>query len=200
LSWPQAAPIRESDLGRVRSLLNPPVLERRVEWEAVFRLADHHGTSSLLYQNLARLGGIVPPSELASARQSYERNVHRSLFLAREMIRILDRLDAWGIEAIPCKGIVLSEVYYADMALRQSGDMDLFVRRHDVARIQSACGSWDTRCAYPFLKRLRKTSSLRDTNVRSTALLDATCSSCSGRSNRSSTRSTSTWMDCSSVR
>ena len=129
---------RESDLGRIRFLLNPPVPERPVEWEAVFRLADHHGTSSLLYQNLSRLGGIVPPSELASARQSYERNVHKSLFLAREMIRILDRLDAMGIEAIPYKGIVLSEVYYGDMALRQSGDMDLFVRRHDVARIQSA--------------------------------------------------------------
>jgi hypothetical protein len=138
LSWPQAAPIRESDLDRIRSLLNRPVPERPVEWEAVFRLADHHGTSSLLYQNLSRLGGIVPPSELASARHSYERNVHKCLFLAREMIRILDRLDGMGIEAIPYKGIVLSEVYYGDMALRQSGDLDVFVRRHDVARIQSA--------------------------------------------------------------
>jgi hypothetical protein len=129
---------RESDLDRIRSLLNRPVPERPVEWEAVFRLADHHGTSSLLYQNLSRLGGIVPPSELASARHSYERNVHKCLFLAREMIRILDRLDGMGIEAIPYKGIVLSEVYYGDMALRQSGDLDVFVRRHDVARIQSA--------------------------------------------------------------
>jgi hypothetical protein len=114
------------------------VPERPVEWEAVFRLADHPGTSSLAYQNLSRLGGIVRPPELASARQSYERNVHKCVFLAREMIRILDRLDAMGIEAIPYKGIVLSEVYYGDMALRQSGDLDLFVRRHDVARIQSA--------------------------------------------------------------
>ena len=129
---------RESDLGRIRSLLNPRVPERPVQWEAVFRLAYHHGTSSLLYQNLSRLGGIVPSSELASVRRSYERNVHKSLFLAREMIRILDRLAAMGIEAIPYKGIVLSEVYYGDMALRQSGDMDLFVRRHDVAPIQSA--------------------------------------------------------------
>lgn len=120
-------------------MLNPPVLGRPVEWEAVFRLADHHGTSSLLYQNLSRLaGGMVPSSELAAVRRSYERNVHKSLFLAREMIRILDRLDAMGIEVIPYKGIVLSEVYYGDMALRQSGDMDLFVRRHDVARIKGA--------------------------------------------------------------
>jgi hypothetical protein len=129
---------RESDLSRIRSLLNPRVLDRPVEWEAVFRLAYHHGTSSLLYQNLSRLGGIVPSSELAAVRRSYERNVHKSLFLAREMIRILDHLDAMGIEVIPYKGIVLSEVYYGDMALRQSGDMDLFVRRHDVRRINSA--------------------------------------------------------------
>jgi hypothetical protein len=54
------------------------------------------------------------------------------------LIRILDCLDAIGIEVIPYKGIVLSEVYYGDMALRQSGDLDLFVREHDVARIKNA--------------------------------------------------------------
>ena len=129
---------RESGLGRIRCLLDPSVRERPVEWEAVFRLADHHGTSWLLYRNLSRLGDVVPSSVLATLRQSYERNVHKSLFLARELIRILDCLDAVGIEAIPYKGIVLSEVYYGDMALRQSGDIDLFVRKQDVARIKSA--------------------------------------------------------------
>jgi len=43
-----------------------------------------------------------------------------------------------GIEVIPYKGIVLSEVYYGDMALRQCGDIDLFVRGQDVARIKNA--------------------------------------------------------------
>jgi hypothetical protein len=32
----------------------------------------------------------------------------------------------------------LSEVYYGDMALRRSGDLDLFVRKQDVARIKKA--------------------------------------------------------------
>jgi hypothetical protein len=104
----------------------------------VLRLADHHGTSSLLYRNLSRVGDVVPAAVLAALRHSYERNVHKSLFLASELIRILDRLDAIGIEVIPYKGIVLSEVYYGDMALRQSGDMDLFVRGEDVPRIKSA--------------------------------------------------------------
>lgn len=126
----------QSDFDRIRSLLERSVLEKPVDWEAVLRLADHHGTSSLLYQNLARLEDIVSAPALASLRQRYETNVHKSLFLARELIRILDCLDALGLDVIPYKGFVLSEVYYGDMALRQSGDMDLFVRTRDVARIK----------------------------------------------------------------
>jgi hypothetical protein len=143
----------ERDLGRIQALLNQGLLnqdllnqgllkkaalERPVEWETVLRLADHHGTSSLLYRNLSRLGSAVPSATLASLRQGYERNVRKSLFLAREVIRILDCLDGLGIEAIPYKGIALSESYYGDMALRHSGDMDFFVRRHDVGRVKSA--------------------------------------------------------------
>ncbi|HWY20782.1 MAG TPA: nucleotidyltransferase family protein [Candidatus Acidoferrum sp.] len=125
----------ESGLSCVRPLLlgNAPI-----DWEAVLRLGDEHGTSSLMYRNLSRLGDVVPSATLAALRQGYETNIHKSLFLARELIRILDCLDALGIEVIPYKGAVLSEAYYGDMALRRSGDMDLFVRKRDVARIKSA--------------------------------------------------------------
>ncbi len=127
------ADARECDLARIRRSLQRPV-----DWESVLQLADHHGTASLLYQNLSRLGDAVPATVLTALRQSYETNVHKSLFLARELIRILDCLDAIGIEVIPYKGIVMSEVYYGDMALRRSGDIDLFARKRDVMRIKSA--------------------------------------------------------------
>ncbi len=91
----------------------------------------------MLYQNLASLVDLLPSAVLASLRQSYERNIHKSLFLTRELIRILDCLDGLGIEVIPYKGVVLSEVYYGDIALRRSGDMDLFVRKKDVGRIKN---------------------------------------------------------------
>jgi len=137
---------RESDLGRIRELVEKPV-----EWEAVLRLADKHGTSSLLYQNLSRFSGAVPSSTMASLRRRYEINVHKSLFLARELMRILDYLDRLGITAISYKGIVLSEAYYGDMALRQPGDIDLFVRRHEVGRVRSALRDlgYTTRLAIP---------------------------------------------------
>ena len=123
---------RASDLDRIRQLL------QTVEWATVLRLAEHHGTSALLYQNLSRLGSGVPPDVMVSLRERYEKNVRKSLFLARELMLILDRLDGLGIEVIPYKGIVLSEVYYGDMALRQAGDMDLFVRRNELSRIKDA--------------------------------------------------------------
>jgi hypothetical protein len=110
------------------------------DWEEVLRLADLHGTSSVVYQNLVSWNELVPSAVLESLRQRYERNVQKSLFLARELMRILDRTDALGVEVIPYKGIALSEIYYGDIALRQSGDIDLLVRRRDVARIKSAVG------------------------------------------------------------
>lgn len=110
----------------------------RFDWELVLRLAEDHGTSSLLYQNLASSGEVVPAAVLASLRQRHETNARKSLFMARELMRILDSTDSLGVEVIPYKGIVLSEVYYGDIALRQSGDIDLFVRKRDVARIKCA--------------------------------------------------------------
>jgi Uncharacterised nucleotidyltransferase len=124
--------LRDRDLNHIRPLLHQPL-----DWNAILRLADQHGITSLLYQNLAPLHDVVPPAVLASLRQSYERNIHKSLFLTRELIRILDCLDGLAIDVIPYKGVVLAEVHYGDMALRQSGDMDLFVRREDVTRIKS---------------------------------------------------------------
>ena len=128
----------EPDLARLRVSLEKAILNRAFEWESLLRLSEDHGTSSLLYQNLSLLGDLVPPSALAALRQRYEINVHKSLFLARELIRVLDCFDALGIEALSYKGVVLSELYYGDLALRQPGDIDLFVRRNEVARIKHA--------------------------------------------------------------
>jgi hypothetical protein len=91
-----------------------------------------------VYQNLARISDAVPSQILALLRERHETNIHKSLFLTRELIRILDCLERLGIEVIPYKGVALSETFYGDLALRQSGDIDLFVRTKDVARVKAA--------------------------------------------------------------
>ncbi len=109
-----------------------------VEWGTVAGFADHHGTSALLYESLAELSSDVPEDVLAGLRRSYEGNVRKSLVLARELFRVLDCASALGIELIPYKGIVLSEAYYGDMALRQAGDLDVLVRKSDAMRMKEA--------------------------------------------------------------
>ena len=128
----------EEAIGRTRFLSEALSLPKSVDWEEVLRLAEHHGTAALLYQNLSHLRDVEPEAVLTSLRQRYQVNVHKSLFLARELIRVLDCVDAIGAEAMAYKGIVLSEVYYGDMALRHVGDMDFFVRSRDVVRIKNA--------------------------------------------------------------
>lgn len=131
---PQALPGQPDRLRPILSAaLDPPV-----KWEVFLRLAHDHGISSLAFQNLSRLPDLIPAPTLTTLRQRHERNVHKSLFLACELIRLLDALQVLGLEAIPYKGVALSETYYADLALRQSGDIDLFVRKGDVSRVKTA--------------------------------------------------------------
>ena len=133
----------DDKLGPLRDRLGQVSIEKNFDWDGLLRMADDHGTSALLYQNLSHLhsshlGEIVPAEVLARLRQRYELNVHKSLFLARELIRILDCVEGLGADAVCYKGIVLSEVYYGDMALRLAGDIDLFIRKHDVGRVKDA--------------------------------------------------------------
>ena len=130
-----SADAEENQRARLNSLLNS---HRSVDWHSVLRIAEFHGTSSLLYQSLAPLGDAVPVQVLESLRQRYVVNVQKSLFLARELTPILDCAHSLGIELISYKGLVLSEIYYGDIAMRPAGDIDLFVRKRDVIRIKSA--------------------------------------------------------------
>lgn len=123
----------EEKTARLRALLRGPI-----RWNAVLQLADLHGASPLLYQALSRMQDEVPAPEMVTLRQRCQTNLHQALFLARELIRILDCLDPLAIEVMPYKGVTLAETMYGDMALRQSGDIDLLIHGKDLPRIRSA--------------------------------------------------------------
>lgn len=113
-------------------------LRRPLNWESLLHFAEHHGVVPILYQSLSSLGSEVPPASLAPLKQRYETNLHRTLFLARELIRILDHFDALGIDVLPYKGLAVAETLYADIALRQAGDIDLLIHSRDLSRIKAA--------------------------------------------------------------
>jgi hypothetical protein len=112
------------------------LLQRPVQWKPLFARADKHGTLPLLYTSLSGLEGAVPAEEMRWLKQSYQTNLHKALLLSREQIRIVGTLTERGIEVMPYKGLALAEILYGDIALRQSGDIDLLIRPQDLPRVR----------------------------------------------------------------
>jgi hypothetical protein len=113
-----------------------PALRNQIRWKVLFDLADRHGVQPLLYQALSTKQDIVPAADMRTLAHLYQTNVHKTLFLSRELIHILGRLQEAGIEVMPYKGVALAEGIYGDMALRQAGDIDLLIHARDLPRIR----------------------------------------------------------------
>jgi len=62
----------------------------------------------------------------------------RSLWLTAQLVRLLDVFKARGIPVIPLKGPVLAAFAYGGIELREYFDLDLLVRRSDVAKAGEA--------------------------------------------------------------
>lgn len=128
---------RSEKLDRLRLLLPEPL-----RWNLLLDLADRHGAQPLLCQALTGIeaadADAVPPAELSTLRRRNQINLHKALFLSRELIRIVECLAALGIEVMPYKGVALAELAYGDIALRHAGDIDLLIRSRDFARTRDA--------------------------------------------------------------
>jgi len=112
------------------------LLQKPIRWKLLFDLAARHGVQPLLSQALFGVAELIPAEEVRMLKERYQANLHKALFLSREFIRIVDRLSAEGIEVLPYKGLALAEAIYGDIALRQSGDIDLLIRTKDFRRIK----------------------------------------------------------------
>jgi hypothetical protein len=133
-----AACSTRSDSDKEKRAILRPLLQQEVEWETLVDLADRHGVAPLLYHTLSSLQLPIPSDKLRNLRDNYHRNLHKSLFLSRELIRILEHIEALGLEIMPYKGLALAESVYGDIALRQTGDIDLLIRPQDVSRVSAA--------------------------------------------------------------
>ena len=91
-----------------------------------------------LYLSLAAFQDLVPPNSFEALRHSQQNNARQTLWLTRELLRILEQLDSYGIAALPYKGPVLAEILYGNVTMRQFSDLDLLIHSSDLPRIKSA--------------------------------------------------------------
>lgn len=131
--------------GRVRSLL-----EAGVDWDVVVQLARQHGISSLLFHHLnSHFAAYLPAAVHNLLRDEFRDNARLNLYLTGELLRLLDRLEASGIPAVPYKGPVLAATAYGNLSLRLFGDLDLLVREQDVAKLKQLLLTWGFQQTWP---------------------------------------------------
>ena len=113
-------------------------LRSGIRWKVLFDLADRHAVQPSLAQTLLNISNSIPEEPKAALRDILQKNLHKSLLLSRELLRIVDRLSGIGLDVIPYKGIALAETLYGDIALRRAGDIDLLIRAADLQQVREA--------------------------------------------------------------
>jgi putative nucleotidyltransferase-like protein len=106
------------------------------EWAQVLRQAGENGVTPLLYHRLktTRPAPQVPSGALDHLRDVAIRSAAQSLQFSRELAQLLEVFRRHGITAIVLKGGHLGQVIYESFALRTMGDLDIMVRRDELAR------------------------------------------------------------------
>jgi putative nucleotidyltransferase-like protein len=124
----------EAAQGRLRELLAGDV-----DWDHLWRLGHIHEVLPLLATTISALGAVdVPDAWSADAQRRRSATLLQNRSLLGELLAALDAMTAAGVEAIPVKGLVLTEMFYGNLALRPAGDIDVLVRPRDLPAARDA--------------------------------------------------------------
>lgn len=108
------------------------------DWQALLALARRHRVVPVLRRGLQFVcPARVPAEVLDDLNYEYRANAARNLLLTSELMRLLSLFAANAIPVIPFKGPATAVLAYADLTLRQIGDLDLLVRPSDYSRARA---------------------------------------------------------------
>ena len=110
-------------------------IRKMEDWDYLLRTAGRHALTPFLYWQLNALcGEHVPPAFMERLRDQFHRNAAVNLLLTEELRSILRFFEENGIGAVPYKGPALALLLYGDTAFRQFDDLDILVRRDEIAQ------------------------------------------------------------------
>jgi hypothetical protein len=119
--------------------------------EALLAMARRHGLAPLLWSSLRKLE--LPAPLAAELRRDYHHTAAANAVLRDELWRLLDTLEAAGVEPVLLKGAALAWRTYSSPAQRPMGDLDLLVAPQQVesavAALEAAGYEWLDKHARP---------------------------------------------------
>ena len=113
------------------------LIESNINWQYFMQIAVLHKVMPLVYTNLNAVArSSVALEVLETLRSLFQRNAQKNLLLTGELLQILALLEQEGITAVPYKGPILSNSVYGNLAMRQSGDVDIIVQRSEILKVK----------------------------------------------------------------
>lgn len=109
-----------------------PAVDPAVDPDTLLKAALDNGVAPLIQTKLSHSGYTGDTDD--RFRNAYLTALRNNIFQADETMRLLSFLVREGIEAIPLKGSIASELIFGDIALYPASDIDLLVRPEDLER------------------------------------------------------------------
>jgi len=117
------------------------LIKHSLDWKFIFKQAAYHRIMHLIYCGLNKIDdkeGLLPLNVFSRLKEYYNMSLAKNLLFSKELHFILNALDDAGIDAIPIKGIVLAEILYSNIALREIKDVDILIKAEDVSATEKA--------------------------------------------------------------
>jgi hypothetical protein len=111
------------------------ILRESLDWEYIISLAGLEGVTSLVYDRLKnnRLEQFVPEPILIRLESIYYTYSAQNALFYEELARVSAVLEQGSIPVIMFKGVFLAAGIYENIALRPMRDLDLLLKKEDVA-------------------------------------------------------------------
>ena len=120
-------------------LIEQELVRPDLDWDHVTRAACAHGIAPLIHHGLQQSGvtNLLPPTAAQRLRSSYYGNTARNSLLYDELRKVLEAFREEAIEVIVLKGAALAEAVYPNRTLRPMTDVDLLVRKEQLAKVET---------------------------------------------------------------
>src|SRR5215510_5949439 len=107
-------------------------------WERIFHAAAQLGVAPVLYARLKTpaLPAVVPGSILQRHKGDLIWSQAQNMKVFARLRAVLEVLRANRIDVMALKGAALAELVYGQIGLRTMGDIDLLVRRSELAKVR----------------------------------------------------------------
>jgi len=104
-----------------------------IDYNEIWKISAAHGIRPFLYYIIQLTNIEIDLAFVLRLKKFYLENQLRSLEQLSICYNVVNDLTTKGITAIPFKGAIFSEVYYNNVGLRESTDIDLFIDEKYVA-------------------------------------------------------------------